>query len=66
MNAPTYIGPLDGGERDAEKGRKGETHRLCITPRQTVRIGEDGRGRKVSLEQKVECGKFATGVYSAA
>jgi hypothetical protein len=66
INAPTYIGPLDGGERDAEKGRKGETHRLCITPRQTVRIGEDGRGRKVSLEQKVECGKFVTGVYSAA
>ncbi|KAI9147792.1 Protein FMP25 [Paramyrothecium foliicola] len=66
MNAPTYIGPLDGGEGDAEKGRKGEMHRLCLTPRQTVRIGEDGRGRKVSLEQKVECGKFVTGVYSAA
>jgi alpha-tubulin suppressor-like RCC1 family protein len=66
MNAPTYIGPLDGGDADAEKGRKGESHRLCITPRQTVRIGEDGSGRKVSLEQKVECGKFVTGVYSAA
>jgi alpha-tubulin suppressor-like RCC1 family protein len=66
MNAPTYIGPLDGGEADAEKGRKGEVHRLCITPRQTVRIGENGSGRKVSLEQKVECGKFVSGVYSAA
>ncbi|KJZ76787.1 hypothetical protein HIM_03664 [Hirsutella minnesotensis 3608] len=65
LNAPTYIGPLDGGEADADKGRKGEVHRLCLTPRQTARVGEGGKGRKVTLEQKVECGKFVTGVYSA-
>ncbi|KYK54737.1 rRNA processing protein [Drechmeria coniospora] len=66
MNAPTYIGPLDGGESDADKGRQGEAHRLCLTPRSTSRIGEGGKGRKVTLEQKVECGVFVTGVYSAA
>ncbi|KAL6852726.1 hypothetical protein ACO1O0_007274 [Amphichorda felina] len=65
LNAPSYIGPLDGGERDAEKGRRGEDHRLCLTPRQTARIGEGGKGRKVTLEQKVECGRYVTGVYSA-
>ncbi|KAG5985169.1 hypothetical protein E4U55_000805 [Claviceps digitariae] len=62
---PTYIGSLDGGSGDADKDRKVELHRLCLTPRQTVRIGEGGRGRKVTLEQKVECGKYITGVYSA-
>ena len=65
MNAPTYIGPLDGGRADAQKGRKGESHRLCVTPRQTARLGEGGKGRKVTLEQKVECGRFVTGVYSS-
>lgn len=66
LNMPTYIGPLDGGLGDAKRGRKGEVHRLCLTPKQTVRIGEGGKGRKVTLEQKVECGKYVTGVYSAA
>lgn len=64
-NAPTYIGPLDGGQGDAEMGRRGEEHRMCLTPRQTVRLGEGGRGRKATLEQKVECGRYVTGVYSA-
>ncbi|OTA92479.1 hypothetical protein M434DRAFT_396447 [Hypoxylon sp. CO27-5] len=62
---PTYIEPLDGGVADAEKGRKGEHHRFQITPRATVRIGEGGTGRKVSVEQRVECGRFVTAVYSA-
>ncbi|KAI1136520.1 RCC1/BLIP-II [Hypoxylon sp. FL0543] len=62
---PTYIEPLDGGEADTEKGRKGEHHRFQITPRTTVRIGEGGTGRKVSVEQRVECGRFVTAVYSA-
>ncbi|KAL7619809.1 hypothetical protein AAE478_010354 [Parahypoxylon ruwenzoriense] len=61
---PTYIEPLDGGEADAEKGRKGEHHRFQITPRTTVRLGEGGKGRKVSVEQRVECGRFVTAVYS--
>lgn len=64
-NTPTYIGPLDGGSGDAGKGRAGELHRLCLTPRSTARVGEGGKGRRVTLEQKVECGKFVTGVYSA-
>lgn len=65
LNVPSYIGPLDGGEADSLKGRKGEMHRLCLTPRQTARLGEGGKGRKVTLEQKVECGRYVTGVYSA-
>ncbi|GAO18615.1 uncharacterized protein UV8b_05439 [Ustilaginoidea virens] len=65
LNSPTYIGPLDRGLGDADHGRKGETHRLCLTPRQTVRIGESGKGRKATLEQKVECGKLVSAVYSA-
>lgn len=65
LNTPSYIGPLDGGEADARKGRQGELHRLCLTPRQTARIGQDGKGRKVTLEQKIECGRLVTGVYSA-
>ncbi|KAI2463699.1 RCC1/BLIP-II [Annulohypoxylon bovei var. microspora] len=61
---PTYIEPLDGGEGDIAKGRKGEHHRFQITPRKTVRLGEGGKGRKVSVEQRVECGRFVTAVYS--
>ncbi|KAH7325011.1 regulator of chromosome condensation 1/beta-lactamase-inhibitor protein II [Stachybotrys elegans] len=63
MNAPTYIGPLDSGEGDLEKGRMG-VHRLCITPRTTVRL-DGGKGRKVTMEQRVECGQYVTAVYSA-
>ena len=65
LNAPSYIGPLDGGEGDAQKGRNRESQRLCLTPRQTARLGEGGKGRKATLEQKVECGRYVTGVYSA-
>jgi alpha-tubulin suppressor-like RCC1 family protein len=65
-NTPVYIGPLDGGQGDAAMGRKGEQHRFQITPRSTVRLGEDGKGRKASVEQRVECGRLVTAVYSAA
>ncbi|KAI1082406.1 RCC1/BLIP-II [Whalleya microplaca] len=61
---PMYIQPLDGGLGDAEKGRLGEEHRFQITPRTTVRLGEEGRGRRVSVQQRVECGRFVTAVYS--
>ncbi|KUI62741.1 Protein FMP25, mitochondrial [Cytospora mali] len=64
-NTPVYIGPLDGGAGDAKAGRKGEEHRFQVTPRQTVRLGKDGKGRKVSVEQRVECGRYVTAVYSA-
>ncbi|KAI0477043.1 regulator of chromosome condensation 1/beta-lactamase-inhibitor protein II [Xylaria cf. heliscus] len=63
--SPIYIGPLDGGEGDAEKGRKDEMHRLQIAPRATVRLGEGGKGRKVTVEQRVECGRFVSAVYSS-
>lgn len=63
-NTPIYIGPLDGGAGDAKAGRKGEQHRFQITPRQTVRLGPDGKARKVSIEQRVECGRNVTAVYS--
>ncbi|ORY67227.1 regulator of chromosome condensation 1/beta-lactamase-inhibitor protein II [Pseudomassariella vexata] len=64
VNVPMYISPLDGGQVEVEKGRKGEQHRFQITPRTTVRLGEGGKGRKVSVEQRVECGRFVTAVYS--
>ena len=66
VSVPTYIGPLDGGRADAAMGRAGEEHRFQITPRTTVRLGEDGKGRKVSVEQRVECGRDVTAVYSGA
>ncbi|KAI9707662.1 MAG: hypothetical protein M1836_000623 [Candelina mexicana] len=55
---PTYIAALDG-EAERGKGRR-EMHRFQITPRKTVRVG----GRRVSLEQRVECGRGVTAVYS--
>ncbi|KAJ2999258.1 hypothetical protein NUW58_g53 [Xylaria curta] len=61
---PMYIGPLDGGKGDAEKGRKDEMHRFQIAPKTTVRLGEGGKGRKATIEQRVECGRFVTAVYS--
>ncbi|KAK1986476.1 regulator of chromosome condensation 1/beta-lactamase-inhibitor protein II [Colletotrichum cereale] len=65
LNTPSYIGALDGGVGDALMGRAGEVHRFQLTPRQTVRLGKEGKGRKVTLEQKVECGRFVTAAYSA-
>ncbi len=58
MSNPTYIAPLDI-EADKEKGRR-EEHRFQITPRKTIRVG----GRKVSVEQRIECGRGLTAVYS--
>ena len=56
---PVYIQPLD---RAAERELRGkEQHRLHITPRHTVKV----RGRKVSMEQRFECGRNVTAVYSA-
>ncbi|KAF2641602.1 mitochondrial protein-like protein Fmp25 [Massarina eburnea CBS 473.64] len=68
---PTYIQPLDQRaeqERAASvlgdgwgRRREKEMHRFQITPRSKVKVG----GRTVSLEQKVECGRGVTAVYSA-
>lgn len=61
---PGYIAPLEAGT-DSDKGGKGkgkrrEEHRFQITPRHVVSLG----GRKVSMEQRVECGRGVTAVYS--
>ena len=71
LPSPSYIQPLDS---EAEKKTRGkdeqrqqqqqqqQKHRFQITPRKEVRIGG---GRKVSVEQRVECGRGLTAVYSA-
>ncbi|KAF4126039.1 Alpha-tubulin suppressor [Geosmithia morbida] len=69
---PGYIPPFEvetEKEKEKEKGKKSKAEeksqdRLCLTPRENVRIGEDGRGRRLTLEQRVECGRFVSGVYS--
>jgi alpha-tubulin suppressor-like RCC1 family protein len=57
VNEPAYIGPFDG-EGDQQKGR------FQLAPRTTARLGIGGRGRKASVEQKLECGRYITAVYS--
>lgn len=59
---PVYIRPLDMAS-EINAGRK-EEHRLHVTPRRKVRLGEGGKGRSVELEQRVECGRNVTAVYS--
>lgn len=56
--SPTYISPLDL-EAEKEKGRDA-AHRFQITPRKTVKLN----GRKVSIEQRAECGRDVSAVYS--
>ncbi|KAK7431509.1 hypothetical protein QQZ08_002000 [Neonectria magnoliae] len=63
LNTPTYIRALDA-DPNAVKDEQTGFHRLCITPRTTIRL-DGGKGRKVTLEQKIECGKYVTAVYSA-
>jgi len=58
VSNPTYIAPMDV-MADKEKGRR-EKHRFQITPRQTVKVS----GRTVSMEQRIECGRNITAVYS--
>lgn len=66
---PTYIQPLDQTaeqERAANAAgvkalREKEMHRFQITPRQKVKVN----GRTVEFEQKVECGRGCTAVFSA-
>ena len=53
---PMYIGPLGAGDGKEKR----EEHRLHLTPRKKVKLGS----RSVSMEQRVECGKFVTAVYS--
>ncbi|KAI9860181.1 MAG: hypothetical protein M1813_006291 [Trichoglossum hirsutum] len=58
LSSPVYIAPLDI-DVDKEKGHRGE-HRFQITPRKLVRVN----GRNVNLEQRVECGRGVSAVYS--
>lgn len=61
VSAPVYINPLDKSAEDAAvRGRGKEAHRFQITPRKRVRVN----GRAVELEQRVECGRGVTAVYS--
>ncbi|PHH80319.1 hypothetical protein CDD80_1958 [Ophiocordyceps camponoti-rufipedis] len=62
VNTPTYIGAPEGSSADDTDPSR---HRLCVTPRQTVRLGPGGRGRRATLEQRVECGRFVSALYSA-
>jgi alpha-tubulin suppressor-like RCC1 family protein len=55
---PIYIKPLDMAA-EFEAGRK-EEHRFHITPRHKVKF----QGRSVSMEQRIECGRNVTAVYS--
>lgn len=61
---PVYIQPLDI-EAEVQRAKKSsggrEEHRFHITPRTTARLGD---GRNVSVEQRVECGRMVTCVYS--
>ncbi|RKF73744.1 Protein FMP25, mitochondrial [Golovinomyces cichoracearum] len=58
ISQPIYIQPLD---IKAENGKvPQEKHRFQITPRKKIRLD----GRKVEIEQRIECGKDVTAVYS--
>ncbi|KAI4268919.1 MAG: hypothetical protein L6R38_007673 [Xanthoria sp. 2 TBL-2021] len=63
LSVPGYIAPLDsGGVVEGKGGKRKEEHRFQITPRHAVVLG--GSGRKVSVEQRVECGRMVSCVYS--
>jgi alpha-tubulin suppressor-like RCC1 family protein len=57
--SPLYIQPLDMAA-EIGAGRKDE-HRFHLTPKHTVKLN----GRKVDMEQRVECGRNVSAVYSA-
>lgn len=56
---PAYLAPLDVAAEKAV-GKRREEHRFQITPRHKVNVN----GRKVSMEQRVECGRMISAVYS--
>lgn len=64
VNVPLYLQPLDA-EAEIKRAKKStggkEEHRFHITPRATVKLGD---GRRRSVEQRVECGRQVTAVYS--
>ncbi|RMZ83714.1 hypothetical protein DV738_g882, partial [Chaetothyriales sp. CBS 135597] len=58
--SPVYIRPLDI-QSEIDAGRN-DQHRFHLTPRHRVKLKD---GRTVSMEQRVECGRGCTAVYSA-
>ena len=64
VNKPTYIEPLDCRGGDRQRGRNGDV-RMQIAPRAATYVGEGGGRRWRTVEQRVECGRNVTGVYSA-
>ncbi|KAL9030582.1 MAG: hypothetical protein Q9196_001314 [Gyalolechia fulgens] len=60
MSTPGYIASLDTVAEVSRTGKRKEEHRFQITPRHTV----DVKGRKVSVEQRVACGRMVSCVYS--
>lgn len=64
VSTPVYIQPLDM-EAEVKRAKKSsggkEEHRFHITPRTKATLGD---GRRVEVEQRVECGRNVTAVYS--
>lgn len=65
VSTPLYLQPLDSAAELARAkkstGAK-EEHRFHITPRCKAKLGD---GRTVEVEQKIECGRGVTCVYSS-
>ncbi|KAI6451735.1 hypothetical protein MCOR16_006789 [Pyricularia oryzae] len=64
VSEPLRIAPLDNSRTGNPAAADGQ--RFQLAPAKTTRIGEGGRGRKVGLEQRIECGRNVTAVYSAS
>ena len=64
LHTPTFVTGLDAPSRIEEALVPGDDQRLLLAPRRTVRL-EEGRGRKVTFEQRVETGKMVSAVYAA-
>lgn len=60
VSTPTYIQPLD--MKSEKEYRKEEQHRFQITPKKRVSVN----GKTRDVEQRVECGRGVTAVYSGA
>ncbi|KAK5173098.1 uncharacterized protein LTR77_003220 [Saxophila tyrrhenica] len=64
QSTPVYLQPLDA-QAELQRAKKStggrEEHRFHITPRTMATLGD---GRRVSVEQRVECGRGVTAVYS--
>ncbi|KAL8683031.1 MAG: hypothetical protein Q9186_000941 [Xanthomendoza sp. 1 TL-2023] len=65
LSVPGYIRPLDDEvvgveDKGARKGKRREEHRFQITPKHRVEVA----GRVVGVEQRVECGRLVSCVYS--